>query len=143
MSVTVTIDTNPVKIQSLPEITNLLDTDAVVVDRDGAYTGRAFVSTLAERVRADTALSAYYADNVTVGLSPENAFYVRDSSISFAKLDPDLQDQLTNRYGSGTGSTLTGTISSFTKPLTATGDFLIVNVNNQFKAVRIWNFPQT
>ena len=40
------------------------------------------------------------------------------------------------------GSSLTGSLSTFNTPVTATGDFLVVNVDGQYKAVRLWDFPQ-
>lgn len=139
MSVNVVIDTNPVKIQSLPEISTLLGTDAIVVDRDGVYTGKSLVSTLTEKIRSEASLSAYYADNITIEKSSSNVFSVKNNSITQEKLSPDVRDILNNRYTPG-GTTLTGSLSSFTTPLTATGEFLIININDQYKAVRIWNF---
>ena len=141
MSVNVTIDTNPVKIQSLPEISTLQNTDAIVVDRDGVYTGKSLISTLTDKIRAEAALSAYYADNTTMEKSPSNVFSVKNNGVTLEKLSPDVRDILTGKYGPG-GTTLTGSLSSFTTPLTATGDFLIININDQYKAVRIWDFSQ-
>ena len=141
MSVNVVIDTNPVKIQSLPEISNLQSTDAIVVDRDGVYTGKSSISTLTDKIRAEAALSAYYADNVTMQKSTGNVFSVKNNGVTLDKLSPDVRDMITNKYGPG-GTTLTGSLSSFTTPLTATGEFLIVNINDQYKAVRIWDFSQ-
>jgi hypothetical protein len=139
MSVNVTIDTTPVKIQSLPEISTLQNTDAIVVDRDGVYTGKSLVSTLTEKIRSEAALSAYYADNITMDKSSQNVFSVKDGGITYSKLSPDVRDMLADGPG---GATLTGRLSSFSTPLTATGEFLIVNINDQYRAVRIWDFPQ-
>jgi hypothetical protein len=36
--------------------------------------------------------------------------------------------------------TLTSQLSTFTTPVTATGDFLLLNVNGTTRAVRLWNF---
>jgi hypothetical protein len=36
--------------------------------------------------------------------------------------------------------TLTSELSTFTTPVTATGDFLLLNVNGTTRAVRLWNF---
>jgi hypothetical protein len=139
MSVNVTIDTNPVKIQTLPEFSTLQNTDAIVVDRAGQYTGRSLVSTLTEKIRSEVTLSAYYADNISMTKSPDNVFSVRDNGITLAKLSPDVRDMIAGGPG---GTTLTGRLSSFSTPLTATGEFLIVNINDQYKAIRIWDFFQ-
>ena len=51
------------------------------------------------------------------------------------------------------GSSLTGSISTFSSPVTAagttlgslvtaTGEFLVINVGGQYKALRLWDFPQ-
>ena len=37
-------------------------------------------------------------------------------------------------------TSLTATVSSFTTPVTASGDFLIVRVNNVDRAIRLWDF---
>jgi hypothetical protein len=141
MSVNVVIDTNPVKIQSLPEISTLQGTDAIVVDRDGVYTGRSLISTLTDKIRSEASLSAYYADNVTIDKSSSNIFSVKNNSITLDKLSPDVRDLINNNYAPVPGdTTLTGSLSSFTTPLTATGQFLIININDQYKAVRIWDF---
>jgi len=39
-----------------------------------------------------------------------------------------------------TNLTLTSQLSTFTTPVTATGDFLLLNVNGTTRAVRLWNF---
>lgn len=139
MSVNVTIDTNPVKIQALPEFSTLQSTDAIVVDRGGQYTGKSLISTLTEKIRSEAALSAYDTDNASLTKSVHNVLSVKDGGITFAKLSPDVKDMIA---GSPGGVTLTGKLSSFSTPLTATGEFLIVNINDQYKAVRIWDFSQ-
>lgn len=142
MSLNITIDALPVPIQELPEITSLSANDVLVVNKNGSFTGRITVSQLTQYLLNYINSASYAADNITIGLSANNAFYVKDSSITLQKLSPDLQGIIsgaTENTGQS-GSTLTGTLTTFSKPLTATGDFIIVNINDTYKALRIWNF---
>lgn len=142
MSLNITIDALPVPIQELPEVTSLSSTDVLVINKNGSFTGRTTVSQLTQYLLNYINNASYSADNVTIGLSAGNVFYVRDNSITLQKLSPDLQDILSgNAENTGqSGSTLTGTLTTFTSPVTATGDFIIVNIQDQYKAIRIWNF---
>ena len=132
-----------VKIESLPEVTTLSGSDVLVVNKNGSFTGKITVDNLKQYIIQEVVNGLYYsADNVTIGLSANNAFYVKLNSITFNHLSPDLQDQLSapiNESG-GSGSTLTGEVSTFATPLTATGDFLVVNLNNTYRALRVWSF---
>ena len=132
-----------VKIESLPEVTTLSGSDVLVVNKNGSFTGKITVDNLKQYIIQEVVNGLYYsADNVTIGLSANNAFYVKLNSITFNHLSPDLQDQLSapiNETG-GSESTLTGEVSTFATPLTATGDFLVVNLNNTYRALRVWSF---
>lgn len=141
MSLNITIDALPVPIQELPEITSLSANDVLVVNKNGSFTGRITVSQLTQYLLNYISSASYAADNVTIGLSANNVFYVRDNSITLQKLSPDLQGIISGTENTGqAGSALTGTLTSFASPLTATGDFIIVNINDSYKAIRIWNF---
>lgn len=131
----------PVAIETLPQVTSLSGNDVLVLNKSNSFTATVTLDAIKEYILQALQLNVYYADNATLGLSSNNTFYVRTNGINFAQLSPDLQQQISSQNESGNeGSTLTGQISSFATPLTATGDFLIVNVNNQYKALRIWNY---
>lgn len=132
-----------VKIESLPEVTTLSGSDVLVVNKNGSFTGKITVDNLKQYIIQEIVNGIYYsADNVTIGLSSNNVFYVKLNSITFNHLSPDLQDMLSapvNETG-GQGTTLTGQVTAFNNPLTASGDFLLVNVNDTYRALRVWSF---
>lgn len=155
MSAEVSTETIPVKIQDLPSLGTLINDDSFIIDRAGEYTGKVRVDVLAQSIFdaiGDT--FAYYGETGTgaiVGLSSNNMFYINDNSITLQKLNPDVRDRISRSNTNQTGTTLTGTLSTFTKPLTASGttltnlvtakgQFLIINVGGQYKAVQMWDF---
>ena len=142
MSFNVTLDALPVSIQDLPEITSLSDSDVLLVNKNGSFTGKVSVSNLTQYLLNFVSSTTYAGDGITIDLaSPGNAFFVRDASITLQKLSPDVQEIISGDANVGqAGSALTGTLTTFNTPLTATGDFIIVNINDQYKAIRIWNF---
>lgn len=142
MSLNINIDALPVPIQELPEITSLSANDVLVVNKNGSFTGRITVSQLTQYLLNYINSASYAADNVTIGLSASNTFYVLDNSITLQQLSPNVRDIITGAAENTgqAGSALTGTLTSFAAPLSATGDFIIVNINDTYKALRIWNF---
>lgn len=130
-----------VKVEALPEVTSLSGGDVVVLNKENSFTGKVTLDNLKEYILRDIVNALNYTgDNKTISLSSNNAFYVLPNSIEFSNLSPALQDQLsTINQGGNQGATLTGTIQTFTTPLTATGNFLIVNVNNSYYALRVWD----
>jgi hypothetical protein len=142
MSLNITLDALPVSIQDLPEVTSLSENDILVVNKNGSFTGKVTVGNLTQHLINYVSTTTYAADNSTIELiSPGNIFGVKDSGITIEKLSPDIRDILAgNDNVNPSGSTLTGTLTTFTSPVTATGDFIIVNIDNQYKAIRIWNF---
>ena len=147
MSVNVSTETFPVKIQDLPSFEALTNNDSLVIDRSGEYTGKIRLDVLTKHI-FDIIGDAftYYGESGTgaiVALSSNNTFYINNNSITFNKLSPDVQDKFrVNSNPTEGGSSLTGSLSTFSTPVTATGDFLVVNIDGQYKAVRLWDFPQ-
>jgi hypothetical protein len=155
MSAEVSTETIPVKIQDLPSLGTLINDDSFIIDRAGEYTGKVRVDALSQHIfDAIGNTFVYYGETGTgaiVGLSSNNTFYIKDNSITLQKLNPDVRDRISRSNTNQTGTTLTGTLSTFTKPLTASGttltnlvtakgQFLIINVGGQYKAVQMWDF---
>jgi hypothetical protein len=158
MSVNVSTETFPVQIKDLPSFDALTNSDSLVVDRSGEYTGKIRIDVLTNYF-FDLIGDAftYYGESVAgaiVALSSDNTFYINNNSITFNKLSPDVQDKFrVNSNPTEGGSSLTGSISTFSSPVTAagttlgslvtaTGEFLVINVGGQYKALRLWDFPQ-
>ena len=132
-----------VPIESLPPVTVLSGGDVFVINKEGSYTAKVTLETLKEYILGDLRSSLMYTgDEVTIGLQPGNVFYVKDEGIGMSKLTADLQQLLNKKNESGNGgdSTLTGTLTTFTQPVTATGDFIVVAIGTQYKAIRIWDY---
>jgi predicted acyltransferase (DUF342 family) len=64
---------------------------------------------------------------VTGDISATGAIFANSFSLQTLDIQP-------------TNLTLTSQLSTFTTPVTATGDFLLLNVNGTTRAVRLWNF---
>lgn len=130
-----------VKVETLPEVTSLSDGDVLVINKEGSFTGKVSLDVLKTYVLQEViGALAYAGDNKTIGLSANNIFYVIPGGITYSLLSPSLQDQLsTVNQGGNQGTTLTGTIQTFNYPLTASGDFFVINVNDSYKALQVWN----
>ena len=142
MSNNLSIENFPVKVQDLPSINALINSDSFIVDRPGEYTGKVSFDSIVNYIFQTIGNSYTYLATSPIGLSA-NTFYIPAASISFDRLSPDVQDAIsrTNCNPGDAGTTLTGSLSTFTNPVTATGEFLIINVNDKFKAVKLWDFP--
>jgi hypothetical protein len=149
MSNNVSIENFPVKIQDLPSIAGIINSDSFIVDRAGEYTGKISFDIIANYIFDYISKTyTYYGEN-PIGLSA-NTFYLSPGGVTFDKLSPNVQDAITRKNNptvitnpGDVGSSLTGTLTTFTDPVTATGQFLIINVNDQFKALRLWDFTQS
>jgi len=75
-------------------------------------------------------------------LSNEDVFVINKPDSYTAKIrattvKQSIVDDVTAYLANGS---ITGSLSTFTTPLTASGEFLVLLVNNKAKAVRIWDF---
>ena len=128
-----------VKIEALPEATNLANDDVFVINKHDSYTAKINASTVKQTIIDEINTTTYQADNSTIGLSASNVFYVKPGGIDFAQLSPAVLLQL-QRAGTGIGQSITGSLSTFSTPLTASGEFLVLLIDNKAKAVRVWDY---
>lgn len=134
-----------VKIEALPEATNLANDDVFVINKHDSYTAKINASTVKQSIIDEINTTTYQADNKTLGLSDTNVFYVKPGGIDFDQLSPAVLLQL-QRAGTGTGTgtgigqSITGSLSTFSTPLTASGEFLVLLIDNKVKAVRVWDY---
>lgn len=131
-----------IKIEALPEATDLANDDVFVLNKHDSYTAKINASTVKQSIISEINTTTYGADNKTIGLSATtNTFYVKPGGIDFEQLSPNVVLKI-NQSGSGVNETLTGTLTTFTVPLTASGEFMMVLVNNKAKAIRLWDYFQ-
>lgn len=131
-----------VQIEALPEATNLANEDVFVINKDNSYTAKIRATTVKQSIINDISTTTYGADNTTIGLSSTNTFYVKPGGIDFAQLSPGVVLQIQNA-GSGIGQSITGSLSTFSTPLTASGEFLVLLIDGKAKAVRVWDYVHT
>lgn len=149
MSNSVSIENFPVKVKDLPPLNTLINSDLLIVDRAGEYTGRVSFDVIVNHIFNIVSESfTYYASN-PIALSG-STFYLPPGSITYDMLSPTVKDTIANLQNpiyitnpGDAGSSLTGELTTFNEPITATGDFLIVNVNDRYRALRLWDFQQS
>lgn len=136
-----------IKIETLPEVTVLSGGDVFLLNKEDSFTGKVTYNTLKESVNGELRDSLTYSgDDITIGLAPGNVFFVKNESISLNKLTADVQELLRSRTtGGGGGSSLVGTLTTISTPVTASGEFLIVALSgsggsSSYKAIRVWDF---
>lgn len=128
-----------VKIEALPEATDLANEDVFVINKHDSYTAKINASTVKQSIIDEITTTTYQADNSTIGLSSSNVFYVKPGGIDFAQLSPGVLLQL-QQIGTGISQSITGSLSTFSTPLTASGEFLVLLIDNKAKAVRVWDY---
>lgn len=128
-----------IQIEALPEATVLSNEDVFVINKTDSYTAKIRASTVKQSIVNDISTTTYLADNTTIGLSANNTFYVKPGGIDWAQLSPNVVLTIQNA-NNGVGQSITGSLSTFSTPLTASGEFLVLLIDNKAKAVRIWDF---
>lgn len=135
-----------IKIETLPEVTVLSGDDVFVLNKEDSFTAKVTYNNLKESINGELRDSLTYSgDDITIGLAPGNVFFVKDESIGLNKLTADVQELLRSRISTGGGtSSLVGTLTTFTNPVTATGEFIVVALSGEggsyYKAIRVWDF---
>jgi hypothetical protein len=128
-----------VKIEELPVATDLANDDVFVLNKHDSYTAKINAAVVKQAIVSEINSTTYQADNTTIGLSSNNTFYVKPGGIDFTQLSPGVLLQI-QQANSGVGQTITGSLSTFTTPLTASGEFLVLLVDNKAVALRVWNY---
>lgn len=133
-----------VKIETLPQVSVLSGDDVFVLNKADSFTAKVTVDSLKEHILSEVREDLVYrGDETTIGLTTDNKFYIKDGGVGLNKLEADIQEYL-RRIVTPTspppGTTLTGTLTTFSSPVTATGEFIIVQVGTQYRAIRAWGF---
>lgn len=130
-----------VQIEELPIATDLANEDVFVINKHLSYTAKIPALTVKQSIISEINAVTYQADNTTLGLSADNTFYVKPGGIDFPQLSPNVTFQIDRAVNnSGIGQTVTGSLTTFEYPLTASGNFLILVVDNKAVALRVWDF---